>query len=135
MCCKGRLIGLGIYGELAVYINFFSVFLLSGNPIVIPSTEEDYRRGEVSGVNRETLTMFVDGKPMPTIFMWFFNGNILQTQSSPSIIVDRSEVILSRFLFRDQSGNYTLLVNNSVGMAADSINLTVTCKLCLYVET
>ena len=111
-------------------MSFLSLFLFSfsGNPVVIPAAEDDYRRGAVASTNRQTLTMFVDGEPTPTGFMWFFNGNILVTQSSPSIFVEGAEVILPRTLFHEQSGNYTLLVNNSVGVAAGSINLTVTCK-------
>ena len=98
---------------------------------MIPAVEDDYRRGAVASTSRQWLTMFVDGEPMPTSFMWFFDSNILVTQSSPSIFVDGSEVILPRTLFHEQSGNYTLLVNNSVDVAAGSINLTVTCKLFL----
>ena len=91
---------------------------------MIPNAERRGLEATISNT-RHTLIMFVDGNPTPGGHMWLYNGNGID---SLSVIPDTFQLILPRAISTSLTGNYTLQVNNSVGVATGTTYLLITGK-------
>lgn len=113
--------------------------LLLGNPVVITTREHLYFvYQDVLTLGERIQTFFISGNPQPSLanITWLLNGT-----SPPSNLANLDDYQIGLTSLRipstvtyEHSGNYTIRVNTSAGVAEDSFTITVGGE-CVQVNT